>query len=505
MNVRNVLEWLEYSSAVCGEKVAYIEKNGDRLTFSQVIAGAKAIGCALKDIYEDTPIAVICGRHVKTIEAFLGVVYSGHAYAPIDGRLPRNRIETILTLLHPAAIVTDDEHCEMVDDIASELGINVSIYKLCELEQTDIDESYLLSVRERMVDTDPLYVIFTSGSTGKPKGVITSHQSLICYIEAYASVMNIESDDVMGNQSPLDYIAAIRDIYLPLYTQASSVIIPTEFFMQPDVLFEYMDSHGVTSVGWSVSAFTVLCSLGAFKGRGINRLKKVCFSGSIMPASTLGIWQSNLPDARFVNQYGPTEATASCTYYEVDHRVEEGEILPIGKPYKNYSVFLLDEHLEPVNSGEIGEICVSGPILALGYYNDAQRTETAFVLNPNSKGFPERMYRTGDYGRLREDGLLEFHGRMDRQIKYMGHRVELDEIECAAMKNPEVQECVALFEPNKEKLYLFYLGEIESRELVLRLREELPDFMVPRKIRKMDSIPKLANGKIDMTTLKESM
>ena len=304
---------------------------------------------------------------------------------------------------------------------------------------------------------------------------------------------------------PLDYIAAIRDIYVPLYKGCSSVIIPKEYFMEPNRLFGYMNEHKVTSVGWSVSAFTVALSLGAFEEVKLNTLKKICFSGSVMPASCLSVWQQNLPDAKFVNQYGPTEATASCTYYEVDHLVSQDEQLPIGRPYNNYRVFLLNEDLTETPNGEIGEICVSGPILALGYYNDPERTEKSFIINPNYKGYPERMYRTGDYGRIREDGFLEFHGRMDRQVKHMGHRVELDEIEYAANQIAGVDECVSLYNKEKEVLYLFYSGETAMRQVVLELRKVLPGFMVPRKVKQVSALPKLASGKIDMTTLKEEM
>lgn len=289
------------------------------------------------------------------------------------------------------------------------------------------------------------------------------------------------------------------------YKGCSSVIIPKEYFMEPNRLFDYMNEHKVTSVGWSVSAFTVALSLGAFEEVKLNTLKKICFSGSVMPASCLSVWQQNLPDAKFVNQYGPTEATASCTYYEVNHLVSQDEQLPIGIPYNNYRVFLLNEDLTETQNGEIGEICVSGPILALGYYNDPERTEKSFIINPNYKGYPERMYRTGDYGRIREDGLLEFHGRMDRQVKHMGHRVELDEIEYAANQIAGVDECVSLYNKEKEVLYLFYSGETAMRQVVLELRKVLPGFMVPRKVKQVSALPKLASGKIDMTTLKEEM
>ena len=162
--------------------------------------------------------------------------------------------------------------------------------------------------------------------------------------------MGIVREDVLGNQSPLDYIAAVRDIYLPLRFGATTAIIPKELFMSPERLFEYMNDKGVTAVGWSVSALTVPAALGAFECSVPQHLRKVCFSGSVMPCSCLRQWQLALPQARFVNQYGPTEATASCTYYVVPGLVEDTDVLPIGKPYPHYEVFLLSEQNEAVLS-----------------------------------------------------------------------------------------------------------------------------------------------------------
>ena len=258
-----------------------------------------------------------------------------------------------------------------------------------------------------------------------------------------------------------------------------------------------------SAVGWSVSAFTILTSLGAFEEVGLKSLRKICFSGSVMPCRVLRKWQENLPEAHFVNQYGPTEATASCTYYSVDHLVEEDEVLPIGKAYDNYRVFLIDEHGNDPAVGEQGEICVCGPILALGYYNDPERTAAAFTLNPLNRAYPERMYRTGDYGRLDEAGILHFCGRMDRQIKHMGHRVELDEVEHAANVVDGVAESCVIYNKAKEVLILFYTGDCDRRSLALALRDELPGFMVPRKIKKLEQLPKLPNGKYDMKKLEE--
>lgn len=547
--MKNVLEWLEATVAKYPDKPAFSDTESS-ITFRQVYDIARNTGAYLVEQLgvDRTPVAVFAGRKMVTPAYFLGVVYAGRPYAPIDASLPDKRIEKILENLCPRAIVADRESLEHVESIVDELAKaegfdrpqifiaeDISHFEqvACADSNCKISESSgdavtdsendtdggvvagcagktddsalekLATVRRQMSMTDPLYIIYTSGSTGNPKGVMTSHLSLMTYINAYCDVMHIEESDVLGNQSPLDYIAAIRDIYLPLKTGCSTAIIPKEYFMEPNALFDYMNDKKVSSVGWSVSAFTILTSLGAFEEVGLKSLRKICFSGSVMPCRVLRKWQENLPEAHFVNQYGPTEATASCTYYSVDHLVEEDEVLPIGKAYDNYRVFLIDEHGNDPAVGEQGEICVCGPILALGYYNDPERTAAAFTLNPLNRAYPERMYRTGDYGRLDEAGILHFCGRMDRQIKHMGHRVELDEVEHAANVVDGVAESCVIYNKAKEVLILFYTGDCDRRSLALALRDELPGFMVPRKIKKLEQLPKLPNGKYDMKKLEE--
>lgn len=496
----NVLEWLEKSAEKCDNKIAYSDGENS-LTFSQVKDHAQRIGSALLERGAcGEPVAVFSGRNVLTVAAFLGVVYSGCAYAPIDSKLPLARIEKIMDTLSPALILTDGENRDFVKELGFDEG---KIVLIEEAVGHGIDCEKLGRVRRFSTENDPLYVIFTSGSTGNPKGVMTSHHSLMCYIEAYTSVMGITDSDILGNQSPLDYIAAIRDIYIPLLCGASTVIIPKVCFSSPAKLFDFMNEKRVTSVGWSVSALTVPVSLGAFEHGRPEFLKKICFSGSVMPGKCLKAWQENLPDALFINQYGPTEATASCTYYVVTEKADENTVLPIGLPYKNYKVFLLNEDGTATKQGEEGEICVSGPILALGYYNDPERTAASFIQNPLNKAYRETIYKTGDIGVMRGDGILEFHGRTDRQIKHLGHRVELDEIELNAAKVDGVEECSAVYNKEKETIWLFYTGDATVKEIAVELRKYLPGFMVPRKIKKLEEIPRLPNGKIDMFLLKQ--
>ena len=498
-----VLDWLEKTVLQYPDKVAF-ESLEKRITFRELELQAKQIGSRIIELNAPpTPIAVVLEKEVTTISAYLGVVYSGRAYAPIDISLPESRIEKILSCLNASIVITETQYLEKVRMLCEKTRLHVKILVLSDMITGEIHEQMLSVIRKNMIKTDPLYIIFTSGSSGIPKGVITSHHSLMCYIEAYVGVMGISDKDKLGNQSPLDYIAAIRDIYIPLMNGSSTYLIPKNYFMQMDKLATLIEEKRITALGWSTSALSVLTSLGMTNEKRMQTVKKICFSGSIMHGGVLRQWQTMLPETLFVNQYGPTEATASCTYYVIDHVVEENEVIPIGKPYKNYKIILLKEDKTEAGLGEEGEICVSGPILALGYYNNLEKTHQDFIQNPLNTAYEELIYKTGDIGEMKSDGLLYFHGRKDRQIKHMGHRVELDEIEIAANSIFGIKESCTLFNSEEDTIWLFYSGETSLKNVVIELRTQLPGFMVPRKVKQLTELPKLPNGKTDMQSLKQ--
>lgn len=494
----SVLDWLDNTAERYAGKTVLADENR-KITFSEFNNYTKSIGTYIARLVSDnSPVVVMSGRHVLTPATFLGVVRAGCFYAPMDATMPLSRLNSILGVIKSDFMLVDKEHLET----AKKLDFSGKIIIIDDIISTIPDENLLSHARSGLTEISPLYVIFTSGSTGVPKGVITSHHSLMCYIDTVCKVLDINESDVLGNQSPLDYIAAVRDIYLPLKTGASTVIIPKNEFSMPTELFETLNKNRVTTLCWSVAGIELPAKLGAFDCVKPEYLKKVCFSGSVMPCKYLKIWQENLPDVLYVNQYGPTEATASCTYYVVEEKVDDDTVLPIGTPYENYSVILLNEDGTETAEGKIGEICVKGPILALGYYGDSERTNESFIQNPLNKNYRELIYKTGDLGCFREDGLLMFHGRKDRQIKHMGHRIELGEIEETAKQIDGLGECCALYNKEKEHLYLFYTGDVPSKEIVLHFRKVLPAFMVPRKLVALEELPKLPNGKLDMQSMK---
>lgn len=495
---RTILSWVDSTVPCYFDKTLFTDQNG-HVTFGEFDSATRAIGSYLAaNVPAGSPVVVMSGRHTGTPAVFVGAVRAGCFYAPIDATMPVSRLNQILGVIQSDILLVDAQFAPL----AEKLAFNGRIVVIEDILATPVDQSLLDSRAAELLPTSPLYVIFTSGSTGVPKGVITSHESLMNYIDGFCEVMGMEDSDILGNQSPLDYIAAIRDIYIPLKTGASTVIISKNEFSMPSQLFDTLNRHKVTTLCWSVAGVELPVKLGGFAEGKPEYLKKLCFSGSAMPCKYLKVWQENLPDVLYVNQYGPTEATASCTYYVVRDKVDDSTVLPIGKPYANYGILLLDEDHTATAPGQIGEICVMGPVLALGYYRDPERTADAFIQNPLNPNYRELIYKTGDLGCWREDGNLEFHGRKDRQIKHMGHRIELGEIEKTAGEIAGVTECCALYHKEKELLYLFYTGDAASKEIVLHFRAVLPAFMVPRKLIQLDAFPRLPNGKLDMNSLK---
>ena len=233
-----------------------------------------------------------------------------------------------------------------------------------------------------------------------------------------------------------------------------------------------------------------------------EHVRTVAFASEVFPIRQLNLWRAALPQARFINLYGPTETTGICCYYEVDREFAEDENLPVGRPFRNTEVILLDENDQVPPVGGQGEICIRGTRLTLGYYRNPEKTEAAFVQNPLNKLYPEKIYRTGDLGKFNDRGELVFLSRKDYQIKHMGHRIELGEIETVANTHEGVNSACCLFDNEKKKLILCYAGTAAVAELAAYLKEKLPRYMIPNAIKPLEAMPFTPNGKIDRNLLK---
>ena len=222
-----------------------------------------------------------------------------------------------------------------------------------------------------------------------------------------------------------------------------------------------------------------------------------------MPCKHLNVWRKYIPDALYVNMYGPTEATYACMYYNIDRNFTDDEKLPLGKAYENSEIILLDQNNMVADEGDIGEICILGQCLSQGYYNAPEKTAAAFMQNPLNTKWIEFMYRTGDLAYKSETGDIFFAGRKDFQIKRLGHRIELGEIENVILSMDEIENVCCIFNEKKDVIIAVYTGKKEKDSLSTLLAEKLPQYMTPNKFVKINAMPMNLNGKIDRTLIKK--
>lgn len=414
MRQKSILEWLENSAEMYPDAVAFHDPDHE-VTYHDLLCTAKRIGSVLAGMFPEGNNCGVCfcmDKSVLAVMGMFGTVYARGFYSFLDMSQPVTRQRHILGVLKPAVILTDCEHQNAAVSLGAEMGIPVLVLE--ELVKNAEENTALLEhVRDMALDTDLLYVNFTSGSTGMPKGVAVRQRSVIDFIDTFVSVFDLKQSDVFANQAPFDFDVSVKDIYSGIACGAEVVLIPRAYFSKPAVLMDYLGDNRATVLIWAVSAMCFVSIMNGLSYRLPADVRLVMFSGEVMPMKQLAKWQAALPLCSFVNLYGPTEVTCNCTYYRLENRTcGRDEILPIGRPFDNESVFLLDEENRLVRQpGVKGEICVCGSCLAAGYYGDQKRTDAVFTDNPLQKNIHERMYHTGDLGRYLKDGNLMLCGR----------------------------------------------------------------------------------------------
>lgn len=500
--MKSVLEYLERSAERFPDQAAFADEEGE-LSFSQLREAARRAGTELAGIgCQRKPVAMLMEKGLRTIELMMGAVYAGGFYVMLDAAQPEERLRRTLETLQAPVMIVSAVH----EELAGRLGFTGRILRADEPGSGPADDAMLARIAAQQKDVDPLYVLFTSGSTGVPKGVVISHRSTIDFINCFTEIFGITQDEILGNQAPWDFDVSVKDIYSGLCTGATVQIIPREYFSVPNRLLDYLDEKQVTSLTWAVSALTIISGLDGFAYRRPSAIRRVMFSGETMPVRHLNYWREAYPDAMFVNLYGPTEITCNCTYYILDRPFSAGEAIPIGAAFPNETVFLLNEQdREVTEPGEEGEIVVSGTALGLGYYNNPEQTARAFVQNPLNPAYLEPVYRTGDLGYYNERGELLFASRRDFQIKHLGHRIELGEIESALEKVPQITKSCCLYHEERHRIWCFYVGDIEKKQLAAEAAKYLPEYMIPNVFRQMEALPLNKNGKVDRRMLRGEM
>ena len=283
------------------------------------------------------------------------------------------------------------------------------------------------------------------------------------------------------------------------------VLLDAMFAAFPARLLEKMADTKVNFIFWVPSIMVNIANMGLLDKIALPDLKLVWFAGEVFPTKQFLVWYDKLPNTVFANLYGPIEITLDCTYYVIDERPVESEPLPIGIPYINTDVLILNEENKLCSIGEEGELCVRGTSLAMGYYNNPEKTAAAFTQNPLNTSYPDFIYRTGDMAYVREDGNIMFKGRKDSLIKHMGYRIELGEIEHVIENDLKlVKYCCAVYRSAQKEIVLYYENESEISDKDFRsaISKVFPAYMIPAVYIKMDELPRNTNGKIDRLLLK---
>ena len=491
----NVISYLQSVAFRFPKRIGVADSN-TAFTYEQLWDRVSRMGTSIQERLHmvNRPIAVLIKHDASDVVAFYSIVYSGNFYVPVDMSLPPERTAKMFEIIQPAAVIGSDADAAVPIE-----GLEVWTPELLLGEQTQIASPW-----KACKDTDLLYVIFTSGSTGEPKGVAVSHRSVVDMVEHFMEAFDFADGSVFGNQAPFDFDVSVKDMYLAVRVGGTLEILEKKLFSVPKHLINRLNERKVDTLIWAVPAYNILAQLRAFRQIMPSFLKNCMFSGEIMPIKTLRYWMDALPDVRFVNLYGPTEITCNCTYYVVEDANALVDAVPIGIPFGNCSVFLLDGDQLVQEEGQIGELCVAGTCLAMGYYHRLDLTQAAFPQNPLNQAYLERIYRTGDLG-CYQNGVLVFKGRKDSQIKHMGHRIELAEVIQCANSMECVDSSACIYDSENRKIALFYRGDVSDQELYAYLAQRLPRYMLPGIMKQLETFPKTRTGKIDNKVLMQML
>lgn len=503
---KNVLDYFSETADRFPDKIAVIHNDG-RITFK--VLQQKSIGlasCLLKEynIGRNVPIAVFLPKSIDVVVSDLAIAYMGCFFSNLDVQTPMERIGNILTVMKPVMLITDSEHIDLLHSCGESLiVINIDNFKYqeCVSENPRIGEGL-----DMQIDTDPFCIINTSGSTGTPKGVVLNHRSFFDFLNWATETFDFDHNTVIGSLSPVVFDIYDFELCLMMFKGATIVLYDSGLAVFPAKLLAKLREDKINFIFWVPTIMVNIANMGLLEKFDLSDLKLVWFAGEVFPTKQFNIWKSHLPKAKFVNLYGPIEITLDCIYFIADSIQNEEQALPIGIPCKNTDVLILNERNEKCRVGEAGEICIRGTSLAMGYYNNVEKTAAAFVQNPLNASYPELIYRTGDLAYVDERGLIMFKGRKDSLIKHMGYRIELGEIEHIIVNKLQIaKNCCVVYDYKRKAIVLFYEGDKTISEVGIRkaLTLEIPKYMVPTQYEHIEELPRNKNGKIDRLKLSD--
>lgn len=449
--------------------------------------------------FQNTPIAVFLPKCIDAVVSDIAITYSGNAYMNLDIKNPAERIGNILSLIQPQLIVTNTTYLKKINEIADD---SIKIINIDNISIKDVpDTTYFLNRLHQVIDTDPYCIINTSGSTGTPKGVVLNHKSFIDFMAQTFNEYRFSENDIIGSLSPVIFDIWSYELCLLMGVGASIVIIPDTYSAFPVKILQLMQQYQVTYIFWVPTIMVNIANMGLLSQIELPQLRLCWFAGEVFPTKQFNIWRHNLPQTKFANFYGPIEITLDCVYYNVEREILDNEPIPIGKAFRNTGILILDDNNNNVTEcNKEGELCVRGTSLAMGYYNNPEKTAAAFVQNPLNNSYPEIIYRTGDLVFINNFGEIVFKGRKDSLIKHMGYRIELGEIEHVIINTLKlVKNGCVVYNHLRKEITLYYEApqELTAAEFRKSIGTTLPKYMIPVMYHHLTELRRNTNGKID--------
>jgi amino acid adenylation domain-containing protein len=448
-------------------------------------------------------VAIIAGDPARIVTAMLGILKAGCAFAPFDPRMPGNRLKTMAEQIQPRWYVVESEHLGKVDEIGNEDGVNVVCFDSPEYAQ-------FTSTTDPGIESEPddlCSIFFTSGSTGKPKGIAGRLKGIAHFILWEAGLLGLEAGARISQFTSPSFDGFLKDVFVPL-SVGGTICAPQDREITLDArrLVEWIEQARINVVHCVPSVFRQIINAG-LASNNFPELRWVVMAGEPLLPADVARWTHTFGERiRLVNLYGPTETTLTKLFHVVQVSDKDRRSVPIGKPIPGSAAVVIDAQGKACPPGEVGEILIRTPYRAHGYYNQPELTAEVFVPNPLSNNPNDIVYRTGDYGRLLEDGNFEFVGRKDHQVKIRGVRIELPEIENLLRTHESVGDVAVVDREdamgNKYLCaYVVLNRKVEPGEIKQHLAKSLPDFMMPSAIVELESLPHTANGKVDRKAL----
>lgn len=488
---------LQYDNATLS--YAELDRHADNLAADMLDQGV-APGDVIAIGHEKRPLS---------FAVMLAALRLGVTYVNIDVQSPDERNARILATSAPRVLYYDTpEHSATIQSLAERQGSSAKL--LSDGNLAPATEKQLGEIRAHSARVDGAtiaYIMFTSGSTGIPKGVAVTHQNVLHFIAWGAGRFGTGPGTVFANLSPMYFDNSVFDFYVGLFSGAALAPVPRALLTQPYELVSYVSDRRVT-LWFSVPSLLIyLVTMKALATGQLTHLRHVVFGGEGYPKAELKKLHDRFAgQAQLVNVYGPTECTCICSAHDIDEADFEDMtgFTTLGYLNPNIDYLIVDGSGEPATEGELWLI---GPNVAAGYFNDPVRTAASFDTLNTPQSFMKRVYRTGDILR-EEDGLLYFVGRKDNQIKHMGYRIELEEIEHALASQGPVSQAAVLYQRDNAafgKIIAFVSTSSDTDAVALTdaIRHSLPDYMIPARIFIEPDLPKNANGKVDKQQLKE--